>query len=253
MSAYASELALVREMLPEAYRLHGFPDHAAVMDKSAFDLVTEVDLRIEQYLISRIRAAFPDDHILSEETLSSTAVTGRTWTIDPIDGTSNMAASLPLFGVQCAMYDGEDVVVSAVYLPRLDELFWAEKEQGAYLNGTRLAVQPRDAEHSLISMGDYPHARPEEAREQLSLVQKLMFQVGRIRMFGSACIDLSFLAAGRTQGTILFTRNRWDLAPGLLLALEAGAVVHSLEGEYTPDSRALVACADEELFRLIRS
>jgi len=253
MSAYASELALIREMLPEAYRLFGSPDHAAVMDKSAFDLVTEVDLRIEQYLISRIRAAFPGDAILSEETLSTTAVTGRTWTIDPIDGTSNMAGGLPLFGVQCALYDGEEIAAAGIYLPRLSELFCAEKGQGAFLNGERLSVRSQDAEHSLVSFGDFPHARPEEAREEFALMQRLAPRIARIRMFGSACIDFAFLAAGRTQGTVIFTRNRWDLAPGLLMAQEAGAVIRSPEGRYTPEARAVIACADERLWQLIRS
>lgn len=253
MSAYASELAFVRELLPEAYRLYGSPDHAEVMDKSAFDLVTQVDLRIEEYIIRRIRQTFPSDSILSEETLASTAVIGRTWTIDPIDGTSNMAGGLPLFGVQCALYDGEEIVVSAIYLPRLDELFTAEKGQGAYLHGARITVRPQDAEHSLISFGDFPHARPEEAEEEFALMQRLAPKVARCRMFGSACIDFAFLAAGRTQGTIIFTRNRWDLAPGLLLAKEAGALIRSPEGAYSPASRAVIACADESLWKLIHS
>jgi len=251
MSANASELDFLRDLLPRAWRLCGSLDDAAVMDKAAFDLVTQVDLRMEASIIRCIRHAFPGDKILSEETLSSTAVTGRTWTIDPIDGTSNMAGGLPLFGVQCALYDGEDIAASAIYLPRMDELFSAEKGQGAHLNGAPIAVRPQDAEHSLISFGDFPHARPEEAREQFALMNRLMPQVGRCRMFGSACIDFAFLAAGRTQGTILFTRNRWDLAPGLLLAKEAGAVICSPDGAYSPESRAVIACADEALYRLI--
>lgn len=253
MTPYASELALIRDALPEVYRIHGSPDQNEVMDKSAFDLVTQVDLRIEKELIRRIRHAFPGDHILSEETLASTPVTGRTWTIDPIDGTSNMAGGLPLYGVQCALYDGEDIVVSAIYLPQLGELYTAARGQGAHCNGQRIAVRPQDAEHSLISFGDFPHARPEEAQEEFALMQRLMPRIARCRMFGSACIDFAFLAAGRTQGTILFTRNRWDLAPGLLMAQEAGAVIRSPEGAYTPESRAVIACADEALWQMIRS
>ena len=150
---YEKELNFIRAALRSAYEEHGNAARAQ-KQKRAFDVVTEIDLSIERALTAAIKTAFPKDRVLGEEFSSQTAVQGRTWTLDPIDGTFNMANGSPLFGVQAALIEDGDVAVSAVYLPHFQEEIYAVKGEGAYCNGARLQVNGGVAlQNSLISFG----------------------------------------------------------------------------------------------------
>lgn len=251
---YEKELNFIRAALRSAYEEHGNAAREQ-KQKRAFDVVTEIDLSIERALTAAIKTAFPKDRVLGEEFSSQTAVQGRMWTLDPIDGTFNMANGSPLFGVQAALIEDGDVAVSAVYLPRFQEEIYAVKGEGAYCNGVRLQVNGGVAlQNSLISFGDYAHRNTEEARIQHEAVRTLIPKCGKIRMFGGACMDFSFLAQGRTHATVVMTRNLWDIAPGLLIAREAGARITNLKGQpYRLGDEGVVAAANEELQNLILS
>ncbi len=236
---------IVRAM-KEAYYAHG--SFSQVRDKGRFDLVTDADENIEAFLIRRIRQEFPEDRILSEETGSHTKIEGRTWTVDPIDGTVNMAKGLPLFGIQCALFDESECVMSAIWLPVFDECYTAVKGEGAYCNGQPLEVRSSEAERTVVSFGDFSHQRPDDFADEHRMLRSLSPHVAKIRMFGSAAVDFAAVAGGAVNATVLFTRNQWDLAPGILLAREAGAVITDLEGgEYTTKSRGVIAAADRAL------
>lgn len=247
---YSKEFIVMSKALKNAYE-KVFSRHAATEDKGKFDVVTANDYGIEEYIINVIKAEFPEDRVLSEETNSNTVVMDRTWTIDPIDGTYNMSRNSPLFGIQCALYIDEIIVFSIIYLPIFDELFYAEKDGGAYLNGKRISVVQSDLEHAVISFGDFPHKRPDDFNDEHKLMRALSSKVAKIRMFGSACFDFVYLASGRTDGTIIFTKNKWDIAPGILIASEAGAVIRSLSGEYSFDSRVVIATSTVDLYDCI--
>ena len=247
---YLKEFTIISSTIKNAYEKI-FTEDAPIKDKGKFDVVTSNDYKIEEYIIGAIQKEFPMDKVLGEETSSSTDVTGRTWTIDPIDGTYNMSRNSPLFGIQCALYINEDIVFSIIYLPKFDELFYAEKGGGAYLNGRKISVAQNNLEHAVISFGDFPHTRPDDFNDEHNLMKKLSSKVAKIRMLGSACFDFAYLASGRTDGTIIFTRNKWDIAPGILIASEAGAIVRSLSGDYSFDSRAVVATSTMKLYNCI--
>jgi len=249
---YDLELRTIVEAMKAAYGK--FYTHAidTCREKAQYDVVTNIDYNIEAYIINILTEAFPEDRILSEETNADTLIEGRTWTIDPIDGTYNMTKGIPLFGVQCSLFEHNEVVAAAVYLPYFNECYTAVKGHGAFLNQNKISVTPTDLEHSVVSFGDFPHFRANDRIDELKIVTKLADSIAKIRMFGSACIDFCYLAAGRTNGVVIFTKNKWDISPGILIAKEAGAFIHSLEGAYTDESQVVIATATQELYGHIR-
>ena len=233
------------------YAEHGIDD---VTQKTQFDLVTNIDVGIEKELTASILSAFPNDKIHGEETSSAQEIVGRTWTIDPIDGTCNMSGNLPLYGVQCALLNDGEIVFAVIYLPNFGETMVAEKGCGVYLNGKRVEVKRHGTlNNALVSFGDYPHYKtPEIAQRQHRAIAHLFTKIAKIRMFGAACIDFAFVAAGRTDGTVVITRNLWDIAPGILMCQEAGAILTNLDGKpYKFSDNGVVASATKELSQLI--
>ena len=241
------ELDFLKDILPRAYDRFGRED-VKVSAKAKFDVVTNVDKAIELYFAEEMKKAFPDDRMLGEEFSSSLESSGRTWILDPIDGTYNFSIGSGLFGVQAAFMDGNEILASVLYLPEFDELYEATLGGGAFCNGKRLSVSTICVEDSIVSFGDLPHARPDDAAEQGRMMQKAYSCIARLRMYGAACIDFANLASGKTEGVVLFTRNKWDLCPGLLLAKEAGAVLLGEGGKpYSFDSRMIFACNQKDL------
>ena len=254
MGKYSKELNFITSVMTDAYNKY-CNININKIDKAAFDIVTELDYNIEREISAAICDAFPGDLILGEEHSSSTEVCGRTWTIDPIDGTNNMANDLPLFGVQCSLFDNGQPVVAAIYLPFADEMFSASLGDGAYLNGKKIFAKKVDLMHSVVSFGDFSHKRQEDLEQEYKVMGHLADKVARIRMFGAASIDYAYVAAGRTHGVVIYTKNKWDIAPGILLCHEAGAKTYSLhtkDGEYNFDSPSVITTVTEELFTCIK-
>ncbi len=250
---YRKEIELMQCEIVEAYRMFAMSAPNTVTDKSEFDIVTEIDVNIEKYLSAKIADTFSNDRILGEEMTGDTAVKERTWTLDPIDGTYNMSRGMCLHGVQAALYDDGIIVASVIYLPHLNEMYIAHIGCGAYLNGERIHTVSSPMNRASVSIGDFPHARPDDVVDQHRIMMALSTKIARLRMFGSAAVDFSWLAAGRTDGVVLYTKNKWDIAPGILLAKEAGAMIRSCEGEYTESSRAVIAVSSEEIYDCILS
>ena len=153
---YEAEKNILVKAIEQIYIKYSRNGLGNVVQKTQFDLVTDIDCGIEYELAQIIRQNFPQDKIHGEETSSDQIIEGRTWTIDPIDGTCNMASSIPLYGVQCALFENSEVVFSIIYLPHFDELFFAEQGAGCYLNGKRVFVkQNEDINNAIVSFGDY--------------------------------------------------------------------------------------------------
>lgn len=230
-NSYDSELTFIKDAVDSAIKELLTQDIKHKERKEAYDVVTEIDYSIEKFLIAKINQKFPDDIVLSEEYNPKVGLKGRTWTIDPIDGTFNFASGSPLFGVQCALIDEGEIVVALIVLPKLGEKYWAVKDQGSFLNNVQIHVNKEfSLEQALVSINDYHHPRPDEASFQHRVMADLYPNVGRIRMYGSAAIDFSYVASGKTAATIILTQNLWDIAPGILIAKEAGAIISNPEG-----------------------
>ncbi len=245
---YHKELDFLKNFAKDAYDRFGDLNFH-VNKKAPFDVVTEVDQSIERYFGEQVAMHFPGDTVHSEEYRNQTALADRTWILDPIDGTFNFATGSVHFGIQAAFWDRGDLRVSVIYLPKLNELYEATRGGGAFCNGRSISVSGRDPEEAIFAFGDLPHSRPDDVRDQKCIMENAIEKVAKIRMFGAACIDFTSLASGKTEGVVLFTKNKWDIAPGLLLAQEAGAKTYGLFYEpYSFESRAVFACNKEEIY-----
>ena len=197
--------------------------------KGRIDLVTEYDGRSEELLLGLIRANFPGHAIHSEESGKHSGSQGHLWYVDPLDGTTNFAHGLPVFSVSIGYADEQGVRLGVVYDPTRDEMFSAERGQGARLNGAPLQVSTVDELlQSLLTTGfAYENWVIETNLEHFARFQRLSQGVRRL---GSAALDLCYVACGRIDGYWEVQVYPWDLAAGGLIAAEAGARVTNLQG-----------------------
>ena len=153
------------------------------------------------------------------------------WVIDPLDGTTNFLHGIGHFAISVGLQKGEDIVSAVVYNPGTDELFWAEKGKGAFLNQRRLRVSGRRTmEEALIATGA-PYGDHGNPKEYAKMIQRVMPLTSGIRRFGAASLDLAFVAAGRCDGYFETHVKPWDIAAGILLVKEAGGYVTEINGD----------------------
>lgn len=182
------------------------------------------------------------------------------WGLDPIDGTANFVHGVPLSGVSLALMQGDQTVVGVISLPYLDLHYAAILGGGAFVNGSRLeASRTADLSTSIVAIGDYALGKDaaEKNRQRIALTAALAAKVERVRMFGSAAHDLTWLAEGRIDGAIVMSNKTLDLAAGILISREAGAVVTDSSGaEHTQTSAHTIAAEPgiaDQLLSLVQS
>ena len=250
---YKIERDFMINLIKEAY--HKFNgENINIYQKTSFDLVTNLDTDIEAYLAKEIKNKFPNDVILGEEFSATQTISQRTWTIDPIDGTCNMAHGMQLYGVQAALIENNEIVFSIIYLPHFNEVIYAIKGYGCYSNDQRIYVNKNlTINNAIVSFGDYPHKDTTKIADmQHDVIRNLYSKIAKIRMFGAACIDFASVAQAKTDATVVITKNLWDICPGILICKEAGAYVTNLVGDdYKFGDDGVVACASLELSQLI--
>ena len=208
----------------------GFGQKHTVTHKSAIDLVTEMDHRSEDYLLGQIRQSYSTHSILSEEAGALAGDSDHQWYIDPLDGTLNYAHDIPFFCVSMAYSDHGVLTLAAIASPMLNEVFTAERGQGAFLNGQPLHVSTApDLIHSLLVTG-FPYDVQTSPRNNLDHFEHFTKRSQGVRRLGSAAIDLAYVAAGRFDGYWELGIKPWDIAAGVLLVEEAGGTVTDLAG-----------------------
>ncbi|MCK2257045.1 inositol monophosphatase family protein [Crossiella sp. S99.1] len=206
-----------------------------VQDKNDRDIVTELDVQIERDIRAYLAEQTPEIGFLGEEEGERGSQTGGDWRwiLDPIDGTSNFVHGVPLSAVSLALSDGEAIIVAAIALPFLNLQYGAATGLGAFVNGRKLeASKTSELSKAMVSIGDYAvgdNAASRNAR-RLQVTAKLAENVERVRMFGSAAVDLVWVAEGRLDAAVIMANHPWDTAPGVLIAREAGAVVVDATG-----------------------
>lgn len=204
-----------------------------VEQKQPNDYVTEVDRQAEAIVASLVRQSYPDHAILGEEFgLQGSTDADYIWVIDPLDGTTNFLRSISHFAVSIAVVHQGEPIIGVVYDPVKRELFSAEQNAGAYLNGERIVVSDRPMKGALLATG-VPYSG--ERLDQLGIFQStlshfLAMQTSGLRRLGAAALDLAYVAAGRYEGFWEASLNQWDIAAGVLLVKEAGGKVSSLRG-----------------------
>jgi myo-inositol-1(or 4)-monophosphatase len=198
--------------------------------KGEINLVTDVDHESEAYLLARIREAYPDHGVLSEESPELRSGSRYRWIIDPLDGTTNYAHGYPCFGVSVAVERGGTVVAGAVYDPLLDESFTASLGGGASRNGQSIAVsKTRELRKSLLATG-FAYDVKSSSDNNFDYFRAFVLTGQAIRRDGSAALDLCYLACGRFDGFWELKLKPWDTAAGLLILQEAGGVASRLDG-----------------------
>jgi myo-inositol-1(or 4)-monophosphatase len=208
----------------------GFQHANHIQHKSEIDLVTEVDRQSEAYLLEQINTRFPDHRIIAEETGQKDGNPDHTWYIDPLDGTTNFAHRLPIFSVSIAYAHQGTVTLGVVYDPIQDEMFSAELGKGAALNDAPIhTTSQAKLSRSLLVTG-FPYDRFTSPDNNLDHMKRFTLRAQGIRRLGSAALDLCSVACGRVDGYWEIKLEVWDLAAGILIAQEAGAIVTKTDG-----------------------
>ncbi|GAA0730379.1 inositol monophosphatase family protein [Sphingomonas japonica] len=228
----------VRKAAPRLRRDFNEVQHLQVSRKGPADFVSMADRRAEDTLIEELRHARPDWGFLVEErgTIEGDPDKPR-WIIDPLDGTTNFLHGIPHFSISIAVEDPRgvmgkpEITHGMVYQPLTDEGFWAEKGRGAWLQGQRLRVSARrDLPDALISTG-IPFLGHGNFAEWSRIFGAVAPEVAGIRRFGSAALDLAWVAAGRYDGFWESDLKPWDVSAGILLVKEAGGFVTDFRGQ----------------------
>ncbi|MCL6524348.1 MAG: inositol monophosphatase [Thermoflavifilum sp.] len=212
--------------------LEGIDQNFQVDHKTALnDLVTEVDKHAETLILERIRSHFPDHALLSEESGASQQTSIYRWIIDPLDGTVNFAHRLPICSVSIALEKDGEVIMGAVYNPFLQELFFAEKGKGAYLNDRAIHVSQQDDIQQAFLVTGFPYQWRDMPHDPVEVFGYFIKQGVPVRRLGSAAIDLCWVACGRFDGYWEHYIHAWDVAAGALIVREAGGMVTDFSGQ----------------------
>jgi myo-inositol-1(or 4)-monophosphatase len=220
-------------------------DDLRVDKKGRIDLVTEADVAVEQMCRDLLRDRFPYHRILAEELADGGALgpvgaeddpaaradgARHCWVLDPIDGTSNYAHGLPIFSCSLALEIDGVVEIGVVFDPTRQELYTAERGEGAYLNGQRIRVSKTDQLVDSMLLTGFPYAVAEKADEIVGLFGAFVKRARAVRRLGSAALDLCYVAAGRAEGFWEQGLKAWDIAAGSLIVEEAGGAVQGCDG-----------------------
>jgi myo-inositol-1(or 4)-monophosphatase len=217
----------------------------ALIAKGDRDFATSVDLQIEAAIRTSLAKATPVIPFLGEEHGGDGQLSDTQWVLDPIDGTINFARDSPLCTISLSLLTGGQPVLGIVDSPLLRERFMARRGGGAFLNGERISVSSVGVLHeAIVGVADFKVGvgSEEENRVHLAVLAQLARTSLRVRMLGSAALDLAWLAAGRLNATVMLSNLPWDVTAGLLLVREAGGVVFDHDGsDHGPESRFTLA------------
>jgi myo-inositol-1(or 4)-monophosphatase len=202
-----------------------------IVAKEYKDFVTEVDRQCEAAITAIIVESFPEDSLLCEEGTLNDGSSGRTWIVDPLDGTLNFIHSFPVFAISIALRGREgDLLAGVVYQPVLRELFTATKGGGAWLNGKPIRVSDRDSKESFLFATGMPFKEYHYLDAYTAMLKEVIHDSAGIRRAGSASLDLAYTAAGRFDGFWEYRLYPWDFSAGVLLVREAGGIVTGFDG-----------------------
>ncbi len=216
-------------------------DSLDVVEKQRHDYVSEVDRMAEAEILRELKRAYPRDAFLGEES-GKTGNSRNVWVIDPLDGTRNYLRGFPHFSVSIGLLENGEPTLGVIYDPLRDELFTADRGNGAYLNDRRIRVSRRDGLSGALLATGFPYRQRRHLDAQLGMTRALLQEAEDIRRSGSAALDLAYVAAGRFDGFFEIGLNVWDMAAGCVLVREAGGRYCDFVGrDGLPESGHLIA------------
>jgi myo-inositol-1(or 4)-monophosphatase len=224
-------------------------EHLQVSKKGPADFVSKADRRADQVLRAELKKARPAFGLVTEESESEEGTdTSNRWLVDPLDGTTNFLHGIPHFAVSIALERDGDPFAGVIYSPITDEMYVAEKGLGAYMNGRRLRVSGRrDVAEALFATG-VPFLGIDDHDLFMRQLRSVMAVCAGVRRFGSAALDLAYVAAGRFDGYWENGLSTWDTAAGIVLLREAGGFVSNLAGGPRVATGSGIIAANSELF-----
>ena len=199
------------------------------------DLVTNLDYEIEKFILDKIKDSYPNFDIVSEEFNSKKELTKNCFTVDPLDGTINFAHNIPLWGIQVACIKNFETVCAVIYLPELNELYYAD-ERGTFLNGEKLVLNKKEFSNFMYVV---------EGVNRIPSLVRMSKHGGHPRIIGCACVDFAWVASGKLDGVIFRYNSYWDYIPGTFIAKQAGAFIYDKKGAH-------IATNTKELAELLK-
>ena len=260
MTSFAPLVPIATEAVERATRFIRTNLPRALAEKGDRDMVSEVDLSVERAVRAYLNENTPAIGFLGEEEGRAGAVDDLLWVLDPVDGTANFVRGLPLCAVSLALVSRRKPVLGVIALPFLQEQYVGLTGEGAHdAFGRRIRVSGTSGlVNAIVALGDYavgPNAAARN-RARLAITELLAHRAQRVRMLGSAAVDLVWTAAGRLDASVMLSNKPWDTAAGVLIAREAGAHVVDRDGSpHTVDSTATLAAAPtllDDLLALVR-
>jgi len=226
--------------------------------KGPGNFVTASDIKVEKILVEELQKARPTYSILSEEIGEINNDESFKWIIDPIDGTSNFLHGIPHFAISIGLEHDKEIICGIIYDPIKDEMFVAEKGNGAYVNNKRMRVSSRSKLKDCIIFTGGPRQNPKD-KELFFVEYKNFSSIVKtpIRKMGSASLDIAYVAAGRCDGFWQRNLNYWDYAAGIILVKESGGFVTDFNGKnrYIENKTILVTNSkiDKEMIEVLNS
>ena len=205
-------------------------ENLQVSRKGPRDFVTNSDIKVEKIIFEELKKARPNYSFISEEKgYENNKDTSNTWVIDPIDGTVNFLHGIPHFAISIALKTNNEIVSGLIYDPIKDEMFFAEKDNGAFFNNHRIRVSKKN------NLNDCLFATGGEINHDLDLP---------IRKSGCAALDLAYVASGRYDGYFQNDLNLWDIAAGIILIKEAGGIINDIDLSQTQNLKVIASSTD---------
>lgn len=242
-------LGIIAPVLREAGRkMLAYHDPRVYAKGRHADFVTEADLAVQSYLIDRLSAAFPEAKFFAEEQSGNVLTDALTFIIDPIDGTTNFFRHRACSAISVGAAQGGELLFGAIYNPYRDEMYHAERGQGAFMNDERIHVSDTPLDKAVVGFGTSPYY--DELFDVTGrTLGRLLPACGDIRRTGSACLELCDVAAGRSDAHFEWRLQPWDIAAGTLIVREAGGVTGQiLGGEVCLDHGAPHLAANAAVF-----
>ena len=203
-----------------------------VSSKGPGDFVTSADKRTEKIIIEELQKAHPDYGIITEETgIINKSNTKNRWIIDPIDGTMNFLNGVPQFAISVGYEENGEIVCGVIFNPIMNEMFCAEKGNGAYLNNSRIRVSNKQKIKDALLVTGGPKVDSKIKNKIFSEYISVSNNVSNVRKFGSAALDMAYVSCGRFDGYWQRELNYWDIAAGLVILKEAGGFVDFFEDD----------------------
>ena len=224
-------------------------ENLQVSTKGPGDFVTKADREAERIIKEDLMGARPTYGWLGEETGEQEGQDPtRRWIVDPLDGTTNFLHGMPHWAISIALEHKGEITSAVVFDAAKDEMFWAEKGSGAWMNDRRLRVSGRRAMHEAVFATGVPFSAKKTLPATLADLARLMPACAGMRRWGVASLDLAYVAAGRFDGYWERELHQWDIAAGILSVKEAGGLIGPVREGYDILEKGALICANQALF-----